>query len=242
MGTVGRRSISDRVFYTFLHYSNMNKLFVCTLVCLAFPLVLNASGFQENKNELPTDSTSKTQDCSVSSKDYSCDLKQAVDDQINMELDAFYAYLKMGNFFAHESYYLPGLSKFLLENSQEELKHAQKMIEYQSKRGARVEYKPIEGTKLVKTSTWNDATEALKAVLELELAVTKKIEKLHRSAGTNGDIHLQDFLESNFIPEQYDSMKNIADKLKTLQRITRSEPNAALAEFQFDKLVMQEQK
>ncbi len=31
----------------------------------------------------------------MSSKDYSCDLKQAVDDQINMELDAFYAYLKM---------------------------------------------------------------------------------------------------------------------------------------------------
>ena len=38
-----------------------------------------------------------------------------------------FLFLSQGNFFAHESYYLPGLSKFLLENSQEELKHAQKV-------------------------------------------------------------------------------------------------------------------
>ncbi len=50
---------------------------------------------------------------------------------------------------------------------------------------------------------------------------------------------LQDFLESNFIPEQYDSLKQISDYLKTLKRLTREEGNKALAEFQFDKLVLQ---
>ncbi len=219
----------------------MYKLLVLALTCLAFQATVKATFEEELEKDLKVKRGKKR--CTDSLKEYNCALTAAVDKQINIELEAFYAYLRMGNFFAHESYYLPGLSKFLLENSQQKLKHAQKMIDYQNKRGTVVKYFEIPlGRGLTLSGSWLNATHALKEVLEVEYNVTRKIESLHTKAGNKKDIHLQDFLESDFIPQQYDQMKMVADKLRTLQRVTKSEPNAALAEFQFDKLVMQEQK
>ena len=60
---------------------------------------------------------------------------------------------------------------------------------------------------------------------------------------------LQDFIETNYIPEQYESMKKIKNFIGTLQRMAPScAANAGkssrccdkLAEFQFDKIVMKD--
>eukprot|EP00794_Sanderia_malayensis_P010894 gene10894-12051_t len=146
--------------------------------------------------------------------------------------------LKKGNYFAHEDYFLPGLSKFFLDEAQEELKHAQKMIEFQTKRGVRVKFREISPNDRNNQMKLENSTAALNMALELEKSVTLNIKRVHKLAEAFDDTHLQDFLESNFIPEQYDSMKKLRDYIKTLERLTK-EGNTALAEFQFDKLVMQ---
>ena len=60
---------------------------------------------------------------------------------------------------------------------------------------------------------------------------------------------LQDFIETNYIPEQYESMKKLKNYLGTLKRMAPScgpfgvESGRScdkLAEFQFDKIVMKD--
>ena len=52
-----------------------------------------------------------------------------------MEFKASHAYLSLSNFYAHDSQALLGFSKMFEHHWKEELEHAEKMINYISKRG-----------------------------------------------------------------------------------------------------------
>merc|ERR1712168_1565251 len=89
-------------------------------------------------------STVRELSCSVKIKlNFHFDNEALINKQINMELYASYVYLSMYTYFAREDIALHGFSKRFLDASNEEREHAQKLIEYQTKRGGRVVFREI---------------------------------------------------------------------------------------------------
>lgn len=72
--------------------------------------------------------------------------------------------------------------------------------------------------------------EALQAALVLERNVNQSLLELHAVAGTHNDAHLADMIESEFLTEQVDSIKELSDMITRLKRA-----GPGLGEYQFDK-------
>ena len=77
-------------------------------------------------------------------QNYHEESEKGVNDQVELELYAFYTYLSMASYFARDDVALPGFSDYFRKASNEELEHAQKLMEFQNKRGGRVVFKDIK--------------------------------------------------------------------------------------------------
>jgi len=150
-----------------------------------------------------------------------------VNKQINLELYASYVYQQMAYHFDRDDIALPGFHKFFKESSEEERGHAQKLMEFQNKRGGRIVLQDIQ--KPVKQD-WSSGLEAMEAALELEKTVNQALLDLHAIATKNNDPQFQDFLETHYLTEQVDSIKKLADHVTNLRRV-----GPGLGEYMFDK-------
>ena len=65
---------------------------------------------------------------------------------------------------------MPGLAEFFHLSSVEEREHAEKLMDYQNKRGGRVVLAPIERPK---NDEWGTIVDALKVALDLEKTVNQ---------------------------------------------------------------------
>lgn len=126
-----------------------------------------------------------------------------VNKQINLELHASYVYQQMvsrttfvfswflTNSFQLEAYHfdrddvaLPGFHKYFKQMSDEERGHAEKLMEFQNKRGGRIVLQDIpKPTK----QEWNNGLEAMEAALELEKTVNQALLDLHKIATQHQD-------------------------------------------------------
>ncbi|XP_027037771.1 ferritin, middle subunit-like [Pocillopora damicornis] len=109
-----------------------------------------------------------------------------------------------------------------------------KLMEYQNKRGGRV---LLHGIMKPCETTWGNGLEAMKHALVLEKDVYQALLDLHNTASRNEDPQLQDFLESNYLGEQVDSIKQLSDYINTLSRMEAA-GQYALGEYQFDKITL----
>ncbi|KAG2245175.1 hypothetical protein Bca52824_092978 [Brassica carinata] len=107
----------------------------------------------------------------------------------NVEYNLSYVYHAMYAYFDRDNVALKGLAKFK-ESSVEEREHAEKLMEYQNKRGGKVKLQFIV------------------ASLEFE-----------HVASENGDVHLADFIESEFLTEQVEAIKKISEYVAQLRRV-----------------------
>lgn len=160
--------------------------------------------------------------------------EQEINKQINRELFASYTYLSMAMHFNRDDINLPGFHKFFKEASEEEREHAMKLMEYQNKRGGRV---LLHGIMKPCETTWGNGLEAMKHALVLEKDVYQALLDLHNTASRSEDPQLQDFLESNYLGEQVDSIKQLSDYINTLSRMEAA-GQYALGEYQFDKITL----
>lgn len=71
-------------------------------------------------------------------QNYNEESEKGVNSQIELELYAFYTYLSMASYFDRDDVALSGFADYFRKASKEELEHAQKLMEFQSKRGGRV--------------------------------------------------------------------------------------------------------
>jgi len=163
---------------------------------------------------------------SLCRQNYSKPAEDAVNSQINSELQASYIYHSMAAHFDRDDIALPGFRDFFQKSSNEEREHAQKLIDYQNKRGGRVVFKSIEAP----PQEWSSPLAALEAALELEKIVNEKLLKLHTVAEENNDPHLTDFIEEEFLEEQVNTEKDLADKITNLKRC-----GEGLGLYMFDK-------
>ncbi|XP_015767722.1 PREDICTED: ferritin heavy chain-like [Acropora digitifera] len=77
----------------------------------------------------------------------------------------------------------------------------------------------------------------MKIALKLEKEVYESLLVLHSFANQKNDPQLQDFLEGNFLGEQVESIKQLANYVNTLTRLEGS-GNYQLGEYQFDKITL----
>jgi len=88
-------------------------------------------------------------------------------------------------------------------------------MKYQNSRGGRVVFQDIAKPT---TMEWGTALEAVEAALELEKTVNQSLLNIHVAAGEKGDAHLCDFLESHFLDEQVEGIKELGDLITKMKR------------------------
>jgi ferritin heavy chain len=165
-------------------------------------------------------------------QNFHVEVEAAINKQINLELTASYVYLSMGAYFDRDDVALEGYSKWFYKNSDEERGHARKLITYQNLRGGRVVLQDIARPT---TDDWTSGLSALEAALQLERTVNQSLLDLHKLAETHHDSQCCDFLEKEFLEEQVEAIKELADLITSAKRAGNG-----LGEYLFDKNTMKE--
>ncbi|CAL1374787.1 unnamed protein product [Linum trigynum] len=174
--------------------------------------------FEEVKKEL--DLVPTTPNASLARHKFVDDCEAAINEQINVEYNVSYVYHAMYAYFDRDNVALKGLAKFFKESSVEEREHAEKLMEYQNKRGGKVKLQSI----LMPLSEFDhaekgDALYAMELALSLEKLVNEKLLNLHSVAERANDVQLTDFVEGEFLAEQVEAIKMISEYVAQLRRI-----------------------
>ncbi|CAA3009022.1 Hypothetical predicted protein [Olea europaea subsp. europaea] len=157
---------------------------------------------------------------SLARQRFSEECKAAINEQINVEYNVSYVYHSMYAYFDRDNVALKGLAKFFKESSEEEREHAEKLMQYQNIRGGRVKLHtitmpPAEFDHIEK----GDALYAMELALSLEKLTNEKLLNLHSVADQNNDPQMADFIESEFLEEQVEAIKKIAEYVTQLRMV-----------------------
>merc|ERR1712150_469314 len=149
-------------------------------------------------------------------QNYHTESEAGINRQINMELYASYCYQSMAFYFDRDDVALPGFSKFFKKSSDEEREHAEKLMKYQNKRGGRI---VLQDIKKPDRDEWGCALDAMQVALSLEKSVNQSLLDLHKTADSHGDAQMCDFIESEYLEEQVNAIKEISDHITQLKRV-----------------------
>ena len=115
-------------------------------------------------------------------------LQNAINEQITAEMWSSNLYLSMSFYFACEGF--DGFAHWMKKQSEEELEHAYKMIDYSVKRGGQVKLEQIN----VVPTAFGTPLEVFEHVYQHEVHVSELIDKLVDIAHAENDKATQDFL------------------------------------------------
>jgi len=163
-------------------------------------------------------------------QNFHMDCEAAINRQINLELYASYVYLSMSYYFDRDDVALHNFAKFFKKQSHEEREHAEKLMAQQNKRGGRIF---LQDVRKPEKDEWASGVEALQAALNLEKSVNQSLLDMHKVASEHNDPQMCDFLETHFLNEQIESIKELSDWVSNLKRM--GAPENGMAEYLFDK-------
>ncbi|KAI9323560.1 ferritin-like superfamily [Dichotomocladium elegans] len=152
---------------------------------------------------------------SLAKQNFATVSEEALNQQINTELQASQVYLSMSAWAQHTSVALPGLEKYFRESAEEEREHAQKLIDYVNTRGGKVILRALQAPE----TDWKSAKNAVESALQLEKDVNKSLLNLHKIADGNNDPQMCDFIEKEYLEEQVKAIKKLADMVTQLTRV-----------------------
>ncbi|PSS34714.1 Ferritin-3 like [Actinidia chinensis var. chinensis] len=157
---------------------------------------------------------------SLARQRYEDECEAGINEQINVEYNVSYAYHAMYSYFDRDNIALKGLAKFFKDSSEEEREHAEKLMKYQNQRGGRVKLHSIVSppSEFVHAEK-GDALYAMELALLLEKLTNEKLLNLHSVADRNKDPQMADFIESEFLTEQVEAIKKIADYVTQLRLV-----------------------
>jgi len=167
-------------------------------------------------------------------QNYHPESEAAVNRQINLEFHACYVYLSISGHFDRADVGLSGFSKCFAKFSGFERQHALRLMDYQNLRGGRVVLTDIKKPPL---DDWGTALDAMQSALQLERDVNQALLELHAVAVKHVDAQMIDFLETVYLEEQVQSMKEIADMVANLKRA-----GPDLGEYEFDQELLRKGK
>jgi len=160
-------------------------------------------------------------------QNFHAEVEAGINKQINLELTASYVYLSMAAYFDRHDVAMDGHCKWFHKASLEEGEHARKLIKYQNLRGGRVVFQDISRPT---ADDWQSSVNALESALQLERTVNQSLLDLHKLADGHGDAQCCDFLETHYLEEQVEAIKQLADLVTNAKRA-----GTGLGEYLFDK-------
>ena len=146
-------------------------------------------------------------------QNYKEESEALVNKQINMEFYASHVYMSMFTYFDRDDVAYPGLASFFKKSSDEKRDDGEKLIKYQNKRGGKIVFQDIAKPSVME---WKSPVDALEASLELEKTVNESLLDMHKAS--DGDAHLCDFLEGEFLDEQVVAIKEISSLVTKWKR------------------------
>ncbi|XP_061347140.1 ferritin-3, chloroplastic-like [Gastrolobium bilobum] len=174
--------------------------------------------FEEVKKELLVIPTMPHE--SLARQMYTDQCEAALNTQINVEYNISFVYHAMSAYFDRDNVALKGLAKFFKESSLEERQHAEKMMEYQNRRGGRVQLQSmLRPFSEFDHEEKSDALNAMELALSLERLNNEKLLNLHSLGNQNNDVQLVDFIESDFLVGQVEDIKKISEYVAQLRRV-----------------------
>jgi ferritin len=139
-------------------------------------------------------------------------IQAALNDQINMELSAFYTYLSMSAYFEHQG--LQGFAHWMRHHASEEMAHAMKIYDYVGERRGLVRLQPLPAP----PSDWPNALAVLEDALKHEQKVTASINRLVDIAHDERDHATASFLQW-YVDEQVEEEAVVDAVINDLKRI-----------------------
>lgn len=139
-------------------------------------------------------------------------VEQAMNDQLQKELQSAYVYLGMAAYC--DSVSLPGLASWLRHQFEEEQQHAFRFYNFILDREGRVELKQLDAA----PTTYRSALDVFESALEHERAVTAAINELYDLVATEKDFASQAWLDW-FATEQVEEEKTVGQIVDDLKRI-----------------------
>jgi len=159
-------------------------------------------------------------------QNYHSDCEASINRQINIELQASYAYQSMSFYFDRDDAALPGFSKYFEIASSKVRERAEKLMKYQNQRGGRI---LLQAVKKPERDEWGSALEAMESALRLEKSVNQSVLEVHKVASQHEDAQLCHYLD-DFLDEQVKTIKKVGDHVTQLKRV-----GPGLGEHIYDK-------
>uniref|UniRef100_UPI00398F8C37 ferritin, higher subunit-like n=1 Tax=Pristiophorus japonicus TaxID=55135 RepID=UPI00398F8C37 len=163
-------------------------------------------------------------------QNYHKDCEAAVNKHINMELCSSYVYLSMSFYFDRDDVALCHFAEFFKEQSHEEREHAEKLMQFQNRRGGRIILSDI---KKPEQDEWSNGLDAMQRALQMEKNVNQSLLDLHKISTGSTDPHLCDFLETHYLDEQVKMIKKLGDHITNLKRL--GAPENGMGVYLFDR-------
>ncbi len=152
-------------------------------------------------------------------------LEKALNEQINLELAAAYAYFGMAAYFEQTPF--SGFAKWMKLQTDEELVHARKFFDYIAERNGRVTLKGLGEPKC----DYKSPLEAFQASLAHERKVSAAICGLYELAQAEKDYPTLSLLKW-FLDEQVEEEKTVSDFVAQLELVGQNHNGL----YQIDKL------
>ncbi|KAK4353844.1 hypothetical protein RND71_026038 [Anisodus tanguticus] len=134
-------------------------------------------------------------------------------------------------YFDRDNVALKGLAKFFKESSEEEREHAEKFLEYQNKRGGKLKLQSI----LMPLSEF-DPPEKGDPLYGKFVSVLLGCNPVF-VATRNNDVQLADFVESEYLQEQVESIKKISEYVARLRRVGKGH-----GVWHFDQMLLHDEE
>ncbi|CAM9948843.1 unnamed protein product [Rangifer tarandus platyrhynchus] len=163
-------------------------------------------------------------------QNYHRDSEAAINRQIHLELYASYVYLSMSYYFDRDDVALKNFAKYFLHPSHEEREHAERPVKLQNQRGGRI---LLQDVKKPDRDEWENGLNAMECALCLERSVNQSLLELHKLATEKNYPHLCDSIETHYLNEQVEAIKELGDHVTNLHKM--GAPGSGMAEYLFDK-------
>jgi ferritin len=147
-------------------------------------------------------------------------IQDALNDQVNRELESAYVYLAMSAWADEQN--LSGAASWLRLQWEEELQHATKIIDYIAGRGGSVRLKSIAQP----AAKYKNLLDVFKNVLDHEEAVTAAINSLYDLAASEKDYATQTLLDW-YVNEQVEE-ENQPSEIISLLKLVGDSPSGLL--------------
>jgi len=147
---------------------------------------------------------------------FNAECEEALNKQINIVLQASYAYLSMACSFERDDVALGGFHKFFKSSSDKFRAKAEQIMNYQNLRGGRVSFREIPKPQC---DYWNCPVEALQASLDLEKNINQTFLDLQKLSERHEDAQMCDWVVQHFIPESVERIEKISSHVTNMKRV-----------------------